>query len=89
MSFVTPWYLLGLLGIGIPLAIHLIRRQRAERVVLPTVRFLRRAPKKLVHFQRIQQWLLLMLRVAIVGLLAFAFAFLAVAYHRFRVRQEI
>jgi len=74
MSFVTPWYLLGLLGIGIPLAIHLIRRQRAERVMLPTVRFLRRAPKKLVYFQRIQQWLLLMLRAAIVGLLALAFA---------------
>jgi len=74
MSFLTPWFLLGLLGIGIPLAIHLIRRQRAERVMLPTVRFLRRAPKKQVYFQRIQQWLLLMLRVAIVGLLALAFA---------------
>ena len=42
MSFLSPWYLLGLLGIGIPLAIHLIRRQQAERVVLPTVRFLKR-----------------------------------------------
>ena len=61
MSFVSPWYLLGLLGIGIPLAIHLIRRQRAERVVLPTMRFLKRAPKKLVYFQRFQQWLLLVL----------------------------
>ena len=74
MSFLSPWYLLGLLGIGIPLAIHLIRRQEAERVVLPTVRFLQRAPKKLVHFQRLQQLLLLALRLAIVGLLAFAFA---------------
>jgi len=74
MSFLSPWYLLGLLGIGIPLAIHLIRRQRAERVVLPTVRFLKRAPKKLVYFQRIQQWLLLVLRIAIAGLLAVAFA---------------
>jgi hypothetical protein len=74
MSFLSPWYLLGLLGIGIPLAIHLIRRQRAERIVLPTVRFLKRAPKKLVYFQRIQQWLLLVLRIAIVGLLAIAFA---------------
>ena len=52
MSFLSPWYLLGLLGIGIPLAIHLIRRQRAERVMLPTVRFLKRAPKKLVYFQK-------------------------------------
>jgi len=74
MSFLSPLYLLGLLGIGIPLAIHLIRRQRAERVVLPTVRFLKRAPKKLVYFQRIQQWLLLGLRIAIAGLLAVAFA---------------
>ena len=74
MAFISPWYLLGLLGIGIPLAIHLIRRQRAERVVLPTVRFLKRAPKKLVYFQRIQQWLLLVLRIAIAGLLAIAFA---------------
>ena len=74
MAFATPWYLLGLLGIGIPVAIHLIRRQRAERIVLPTVRFLKAAPKKLIFSQRIQQWLLLALRVAIVGLLAVAFA---------------
>ncbi len=74
MSFLSPWYLLGLLGIGIPLAIHLIRRQQAERVVLPTARFLQRAPKKLVYFERLQQLLLLALRIGIVGLLAFAFA---------------
>jgi len=74
MSFLSPWYLLGLLGIGIPLAIHLIRRQQAERVVLPTVRFLKRAPKKLVYFQRLQQLLLLTLRIVILGLLALAFA---------------
>lgn len=74
MSFLSPWYLLGLLGIGIPLAIHLIRRQQAERVVLPTVRFLKRAPKKLVYFQRLQQLLLLALRIVILGLLALAFA---------------
>lgn len=74
MSFLSPWYLLGLLGIGIPLAIHLIRRQQAERVILPTVRFLKRAPKKLVYFQRLQNVLLLALRIVIIGLLALAFA---------------
>ncbi|MDJ0783300.1 MAG: BatA domain-containing protein [Desulfosarcinaceae bacterium] len=74
MSFLSPWFLLGLLGIGIPLAIHLIHRQRAERILLPTVRFLKSAPKKQVHFQMIQQWLLLGVRAAIVALLAFAFA---------------
>ena len=74
MFFGTPLFLLGLLGIGIPLAIHLIRRQRAERIVLPTVRFLKPAPKKLIFFQQIQQWFLLLLRAAIIGLLAIAFA---------------
>ena len=74
MSFLSPWYLLGLLGITIPLAIHLIRRQRAERVVLPTVRFLKRAPKKQVYFQKVQQLLLLAVRISIVALLALAFA---------------
>ena len=74
MSFLSPWYLLDLLGIGIPLAIHLIRRQQAERVVLPTVRFLKRAPKKQVYFQKLQKLLLLALRIAIIALLALAFA---------------
>ena len=74
MVFSNPWFLLGILGIGIPVAIHLIRRQRAEKVLLPTMRFIKPAPKKLVYFQQIQQWLLLLLRAAIVGLLAIAFA---------------
>ena len=74
MAFASPWYLLGLLAIGIPVAIHLIRRPQAERIVLPTARFIKTAPKKLVFIQQIQQWLLLALRVAIVGLLAVAFA---------------
>ncbi len=74
MSFLSPWYLFGLLGISIPLAIHLIRRQQAERVVLPTARFLKRAPKKQVYFQKLQNLLLLALRMVIIGLLALAFA---------------
>ncbi len=74
MLFLSPWYLLGLLGVGIPLLVHWIYRQRAVKVVLPTVRFLKRAPKRMVYFQQIQQWLLLLLRAAILTLLAVAFA---------------
>ena len=74
MSFLSPWYLLGLLGLAIPLAIHLSRRPKAEKVVFSTIRFLKKTPKKIIFFQRIQQLLLLMLRVAIIALLALAFA---------------
>ncbi len=74
MSFLSPWFLIGLLGVAIPLAIHLSRRQKAEKVLFSTVRFLKRTPKKMILFQRIQQWLLLLVRAAIIALLAVAFA---------------
>ncbi len=74
MSFLTPWFLLGLLGVAIPLAIHLSRRPKAEKVVFSTIRFLKKTPKKTIFFQRIRQWLLLLLRAAIIALLAVAFA---------------
>jgi len=74
MSFLSPWFLVGLLGVGIPLAIHLSRKQKAEKVVFSTLRFLKRTPKKMIFFQKIQQWLLLLARAAIMALLAVAFA---------------
>ena len=74
MSFLAPWFLLGLLGMAVPLAIHFSRRQKAEKVVFSTIRFLKKTPKKMIFLQRIQQWLLLLVRAAIIALLAFAFA---------------
>jgi hypothetical protein len=74
MSFLSPWFLLGLVGVAIPLAIHLSRRQKAEKVVFSTIRFLKKAPKKMIVFQQIRQWLLLLIRAAIIALLAIAFA---------------
>ncbi|CAB1066137.1 hypothetical protein D1BOALGB6SA_10936 [Olavius sp. associated proteobacterium Delta 1] len=74
MSFLTPWFLLGLLGVAIPLAIHLSRRQKAEKVVFSTIRFLKKTPQKTIRFQQIRQWLLLLIRAAIIALLTIAFA---------------
>ncbi|MEJ2167196.1 MAG: BatA domain-containing protein [Desulfobacterales bacterium] len=74
MSFLSPWFLVGLLGVAIPLAIHLSHKQKTEKVVFSTLRFLKRTPKKTIFFQQIQQWLLLLTRAAIVALLAAAFA---------------
>jgi hypothetical protein len=74
MSFLSPWYLLALLGVVIPLAIHLSHREKAEKVVFSTIRFLNKKPKKMILFQRIQQWLLLLIRAAIIALIAMAFA---------------
>ena len=73
MSFLSPWFLLGLLGVVIPLAIHLSRREQAEKIVFGTLRFLQKTPQKITFFQRIQQWLLLLIRASLIALLALAF----------------
>lgn len=74
MSFLSPLFLFGLLAAAIPLAIHLIRRDKPPRVVFSTLRFFRQTSRKQFLFQRIQQWLLMLLRTLAVLLLALAFA---------------
>ena len=64
----------GLLAALIPIAIHLIRRERPPKVVFGSIRFLKNTPKKLILFQHLQQWALLLLRALLISLLVFAFA---------------
>lgn len=74
MVFLAPLMLLGLLAALIPVAIHLIRRERPPKVVFGSIRFLKNTPKKLILFQRLQQLLLLLLRSLLLALLVLAFA---------------
>lgn len=74
MVFLTPIFLLGLLAALIPIAIHLIRKEKPPKLMFSTIRFLKKTSKKLILFQHIQQWLLLLLRSALIALLVFAFA---------------
>jgi hypothetical protein len=74
MVFLAPLVLFGLLADLIPVAIHLIRRERPPKVVLGSIRFLKNTPKKLILFQQLQQWLLLLLRSLLIALLVLAFA---------------
>ena len=72
MVFLAPLMLLGLLAALIPVAIHLIRRERPPKVVFGSIRFLKNTPKKLILFQRLQQLLLLLLRSFLLALLVLA-----------------
>ena len=74
MVFLTPLFLLGLLAALIPIAIHLIRKEKPPKLMFGSIRFLKKTSKKLILFQHIQQWLLLLLRSAVIALLVFAFA---------------
>ena len=74
MSFLSPFILFGLLAAALPIAIHLIRKEKPPKMLFGTLRFLKNTSKKLILFQQIQQWLLLLLRAAVISLLVFAFA---------------
>ncbi len=74
MVFLSPLFLFGLFAALLPVAIHLIRKEKPPKLMFGTIRFLKKTSKKLVLFQQIQQWLLLLLRAALIALLVFAFA---------------
>ena len=74
MVFLTPLFLLGLLAALIPVAIHLIRREKPPKLMFSTLRFLKKTSRKLVLFQQLQQIALLLLRAAVIALLVMAFA---------------
>ena len=74
MSFLTP-ILLTLAGFAaIPVLLHLIRRKRVRILDFPTFRFLKKAAMEQRFHLRLQDQLLMFLRMLILLLLAFAFA---------------
>ncbi len=74
MSFLTPLYVLGLAAISLPILLHLIRRTPKGVQPFSSLMFIVATPPRLTRRSRIDQLLLLLLRAAIVGLLALAFA---------------
>jgi len=73
MSFVNPLFLLGALAAGIPILLHLIKRERALRIEFPTLMFLRRVSKKTIRYQKVRHLLLLLLRILSILFLVSAF----------------
>ncbi len=74
MSFLYPLFLAGIAAIGIPIILHLIRRQTRKRIAFSSLMFLRTTMPRFKSRSRLENVLLLILRCVIVCLLAFAFA---------------
>jgi hypothetical protein len=74
MLFTNPFLLGGLIAVGIPIAIHLLFREKPRPVDIPTVEFIRRAALKSQRRRRVTERLLLLSRVFIVALLVLAVA---------------
>ena len=74
MGFVAPLALLALGALAVPIFVHLIQRERKRVVEFPSLMFLRRIPYQSVRRRRIRDVLLLLMRLAALALIVFAFA---------------
>lgn len=74
LNFSDPVMLLGLAAAGIPVLLHLLNRVRSPLVPFPTLRFLRVTAQKTSRKRQVQQFLLLLLRMAVFAMIAMAVA---------------
>src|SRR6266446_6260691 len=74
MSFLAPLFLLGALAVALPVVFHLIRRTTRDRTPFSSLMFLQPSPPRLTRRSRLEHILLLLLRCAILCLLALGFA---------------
>ncbi|MBE7462256.1 MAG: VWA domain-containing protein [Planctomycetes bacterium] len=72
MALLNSYYLFGLLAVGVPILIHILQRDRVQRITFPAVRFLLGASQKITRTQRLRELLLMLLRAALVACLALA-----------------
>src|SRR5688500_4242990 len=74
MGLLTPLYLAGLAALSLPILFHLIRRTPRGRQAFRSLMFLTPSPPRLTRRSRLDHLLLLLLRAAVLALLALAFA---------------
>jgi hypothetical protein len=73
MSFLAPLFFAALVGLAIPVLLHLTQREKKQIVRFPSLMFVRRIPYQSVRRRKIQNWLLLMVRMAALALIILAF----------------
>ena len=74
MGFLAPWFLAGAAAIGLPFWIHLLRRYRTTPLPFSSLMFFERRTQSSIKHRRLRYLLLLSLRVALLLLMALAFA---------------
>lgn len=74
MGFLSPWFLLGLGSLALPVYLHLLKRDVAERVTFSSLMFFERSRQSSVKHRKIDHRLLLAARLLLLLLMVLAFA---------------
>ena len=74
MGFLSPWFLLGLAAIGLPVYIHLLRRHSTTPLPFSSLMFFEKGTQSSTRHRRLRYLLLFSLRAALLLLLVLAFA---------------
>ena len=74
MGFFAPWFLAGLAAVGLPVYIHLLRRQTTTPRPVSSLMFFERGIQSSRRHRRLRYLLLFTLRALLILLLALAFA---------------
>src|ERR1700722_5952505 len=74
MGFLSPWFLAGGRAFWLAIYLHLLRRQTTTPHPFSSLMFFEQRTQSSVKHRRLRYWLLLSLRVAVLLLLALAFA---------------
>ena len=74
MGFLAPWFLAGLAAVGLPVFVHLLRRQTTVPRPVSSLMFFEQGTQSSVRHRRLRYLLLFALRTLLVLLLALAFA---------------
>ena len=74
MQFLAPLFFAALAGLAIPVLLHLTQREKKQIIRFPSLMFVRRIPYQSVRRRKIQNWLLLAVRMAALAMIIFAFA---------------
>lgn len=74
MTFLAPWFLVGLFGLLVPIIIHLWSKNTRKSVAFGSIRFLQGTETKTMRSVAPSQWLLLFLRLAFLSVLVILMA---------------
>src|SRR3981081_4079856 len=74
MGFLSPWFLGGLVAVGLPIWLHLLKRHKTDPKLFPSLMFFEYRETSSVKHRRLDHLLLLALRTLMILLLVLLFA---------------